>query len=72
MTQQDAQAVVRSVRPAMKDLTERERAQFLYDLTRAVYDGVKFDVPGHADDDPERERIGRIVDAALPPLPNRP
>jgi len=56
----------------MKDLTERERAQFLYDLTRAVYDGVKFDVPGHADDDPERERIGRIVDAALPPLPNRP
>jgi hypothetical protein len=56
----------------MKDLTERERAKFLYDLTRAVYDGVKFDVPGHADDDPERERIGRIVDAALPPLPNRP
>ena len=41
MTQQDAQAVVRSVRPAMKDLTEQERAQFLYDLTRAVYDGVK-------------------------------
>lgn len=63
------QAVLASVRPALQaaDTTPRDRAEFLYDLTREVYDHVKFDIHGANADTPERGRIGQIVDAALPP-----
>lgn len=61
--------VVRSVRTALEaaETSERERAQFLYDLVREVYDHVKFDVGFPAAMSVERERLGAITDAALPP-----
>lgn len=70
MTKPELTAVIRSVRPALQSVetTDQERAQFLYDLVREVYDHVKFDVYGPTDDTPERAWVGDVVNAALPPL----
>ncbi|WP_454112735.1 hypothetical protein [Microbacterium maritypicum] len=70
MTKPELTAVIRSVRPALNSVetTEQERAQFIYDLTREVYDHVKYDIHRPTDDSPERERLGKVVDAALPPI----
>lgn len=64
------QRVIRSVRPALNgaELNERDRAQFLYELVREVYDHVKHDVHGSATDASERNRIGAVLDKALPPI----
>lgn len=61
-------AVIASVRPALNahPTTEAERAQFLYDLVREVYDHTKFDVHAPTDDTNERTRIADVLDAALP------
>ncbi|MGO2933167.1 hypothetical protein [Microbacterium sp.] len=69
MTKPELKAVIRSVRPALQSVetTEEDRAQFLYDLVREVYDYVKFDVHGHTVDAPERAWIADVVGAALPP-----
>lgn len=70
MTKPELTAVIRSVRPALNSVetTEQERAQFIYDLTREVYAHVKYDIHRPTDDTPERERLGKVVDAALPPI----
>lgn len=69
MTKPELTAVIRSVRPALQsvEMTEEERAQFLYDLVHEVYDHVKFDVYGPTVDAPERAWIGDVMNAALPP-----
>lgn len=69
MIRPELTAVTRSVRSALQSVetTEEERAQFLYDLVREVYDHVKFDVHGPTVDASERAWIGSVVDAALPP-----
>lgn len=69
MTKPELTAVIRSVRPALQSVetTEKERAEFLYDLVREVYEHVKFDVYGPTVDAPERNRIGDVFGAALPP-----
>ncbi|ONI65411.1 hypothetical protein ALI44B_00185 [Leifsonia sp. ALI-44-B] len=71
MIKKELHDVIRSVRPALiaADVTEGERAQFLYDLVREVHTHVKFDVYGPDIDAPERARIGAVADAALPPTP---
>lgn len=63
-------ALVKTMRPTLQAErpTEAERAQFVYDLVREVYDYVKFDVAGPGADTDERTYLGAIVDAALPPL----
>ncbi len=38
------------------------------DLVHEVYDHVKFDVYGPTVDAPERDRIGEVLNAALPPV----
>lgn len=62
--------MIRSVRPALNSVetTEQERAQFIYDLAREVYDHVKFDIHRPTDDIPEREWLGNVVNVALPPI----
>lgn len=66
-------SVIASVRPALnaQPTTEAERAQFLYNLVREVYDHVKFDLHGPTEDTEERTRFGSVVDAALPPLTSK-
>ncbi|MGO1737247.1 MAG: hypothetical protein ACTHZ9_13140 [Leucobacter sp.] len=61
-------AALASIRPALnaQPTTEAERAQFLYDLTREVYDHVKFDLHMPTADTAERTRVGDVVNAALP------
>lgn len=61
-------AVIASVRPALnaEPTTEAERAQFLYDLVREVYEHTKFDLHNSTEDTDERTRIADVVDAALP------
>lgn len=68
MTSEALQAVVRSVRPALRSATttEEEREQFVYDLVREVYDFVKLEVHGPDVDADERMRIGAVANAALP------
>lgn len=63
-------AVIASVRPALnaEPTTEAERAQFLYDLVREVYDHTKFDLHGPTEDTDERTRLAGVLDAALPPI----
>ena len=61
-------AVIASVRPALnaQPTTEAERAQFLYDLVREVYDHTKFGLHDPADDTDERARLAHVLDTALP------
>lgn len=61
-------AVIASVRPALNSAptTEEERAQFVYDLVREVYDHVKFDLHAPTEDTDERAQLGNVLDAALP------
>lgn len=61
-------AALASIRPALsaQPTTEAERARFLYDLTREVYDHVKFDLHTPTSDTAERARVGDVVNAALP------
>lgn len=70
MTDAEIKGIVRSIRPALQraNLTEEQRAQLVYDLVHEVYDHVKFDVHGPTVDAPERNRIGEILNAALPPV----
>ena len=69
MRNAELQDVIRSVRPALNssELTPADRAGFLYDLVREVYDHVKFDVYGTDVDASERAWVGDVLDAALPP-----
>lgn len=69
MSATDLEAIIRSIRPALQqaNLNEEERAQFVYDLVREVYEFVKFDVYGPTVDADERSRLGEVLDAALPP-----
>ena len=69
MTNPHLADVVASVRPALQaaETTDEDRAQFAYDLVREVYEHVKFDVYGPDVDAAERNRLGDVLDAALPP-----
>lgn len=69
MTRTQLADIVASVRPALNAqlTTEADRAQFVYDLVREVYDHAKFDVHGPTEDAAERSRLGDVLDAALPP-----
>ena len=70
MTDADIKGIVRSIRPALQraNLTEEERAQLVYDLVHEVYDYVRFDVYGPTVDAPERDRLGEVLNVALPPV----
>ncbi|WP_282848701.1 hypothetical protein [Microbacterium oxydans] len=70
MTDAEIKGIVRSIRPALQraNLTEEQRAQLVYDLVHEVYDHVKFDVYGPMVDAPERNRIGEVLNVALPPV----
>lgn len=70
MAKQNLEALVGSVRQELNKAqpSQAERAKFVYDLVREVYDYAKYDVPGGQGDTSEREYLGKIVDAALPPL----
>ena len=61
-------ALIRSVRPTLRAAatSERERAEFAYALVREVYDYVVHDLDAPWEDTPERARLGKIVNAALP------
>lgn len=61
-------AALASIRPALnaQPTTEAERAQFLYDLVREVYDHVKFDLHAPSADTAERAQVGDVINAALP------
>lgn len=61
-------ALIKSVRHTLNSVetTEAERAEFLYDLVREVYEYIKFDVYGPDADTKERARIAEVLDAALP------
>lgn len=63
-------ALIRSVRPALKaqPTTEAERAKFVYDLVREVYDHAKFDLHAPTEDTEERARLADVLNAALPPI----
>lgn len=67
---ENLESVIRSVRPALNDAqaTAQERADFLYELVREVYNHVKFDVHDPTDDTDERMQIGDVLNAALPPI----
>ena len=62
-------ALVASIRPSLQSTptTPAQRAQFVYDMVQAVYDHVKFDVHGADVDAAERNRLGDVLNAALPP-----
>lgn len=68
MTNTEIESVIRSVRPALRagNLSERDRAAFLYNLIREVHSHVKFDVNDSDTMTPERDRIGKIADLANP------
>lgn len=61
--------LARLVREHAASLDAQGRAQLLEDLTRAVYEAVKFDHPegGGFDgrDGPERTALARVLDAAI-------
>lgn len=61
--------VVAAVRPALQatPTTPAQRAQLVYDLVWEVYEQVKFDVHGADVDAAERNRLGDVLNAALPP-----
>lgn len=61
--------IVAAVRPALQatPTTPAQRAQLVYDLVWEVYEHVKFDVHGADVDAAERNRLGDILNAALPP-----
>ena len=65
-------AVIASVRPALnsRPTTEAERSDFLYKLVGEVYKHVKEDVCDPQDDTSERSWIGKVRDAAIPPVPH--
>ena len=69
MTNPKLRDLIELVRPTPQAVatTDAERAEFLYDLVREVYEHVKFDVYGPDADTEERTRIGQVLDAALPP-----
>lgn len=69
MADDEIKTIVRSIRPALQraNLTEEQRARFVYDLVHEVYDHVKFDVHGPTVDASERTRIAKVLDVALPP-----
>lgn len=56
------------IRKCAAGLTKQQRADALVDVVRAIYESVKFDNPeGDGLDGrwgPEREGIGKVVDAA--------
>ncbi len=57
------------VRAALPDSTPEQRAQLLEDITRAVYDQVKFKAAGgeglDGRDGPERRSLAQVVDATI-------
>lgn len=53
-----------AVRAALGTSDQLERAQLLTQLTRTIYDHAKF-TRGDDRETPERDRLGRIVDAVL-------
>ncbi len=71
MTNTELKAAVDSLRPALQSATttKQERAQFVCDLVREVYDHIKFDLHGPHADTEERARLGELLDAALPAAP---
>lgn len=66
---QQLEDLVAAVRPALQaaPTTPAQRAQLVYDLVQEVYDHVKFDVHGADVDAAERNRIGHVLNEALPP-----
>lgn len=70
MADTEITTIVSAIRPALQraNLAEEQRAQLVYDLVHEVYDHVKFGVYGPTVDAPERNRIGDVLDVALPPV----
>lgn len=61
--------IVATIRPALQSTTTTpaQRAQLVYDLVLEVYEHVKFDLYGTDVDAAERNRLGDVLNAALPP-----